>query len=82
MLGAWGGHAAATAVAPEGTDPRTLRVRQLPLAAVMVVLTTLTLWSLGQDLVVSPEEEAGGASVAPALVTLVEAPLPWEHSRS
>jgi hypothetical protein len=58
MLGAWGGHAAATASAPAGTNARALRLRQVPLAVVMVALTTLTLWSLGQDLVVTPTEEA------------------------
>jgi hypothetical protein len=31
-----------------------LRRRQLPLAVVMVSLTTLTLWSLGQAIVVTP----------------------------
>jgi hypothetical protein len=58
MIGAWGGHAAAAATAPAGTDARSLRVRQIPLAVVMVALTTLTLWSLGQDLVVTSEETA------------------------
>jgi hypothetical protein len=58
MIGAWGGHAAAAATAPAGTDARSLRVRQIPLAVVMVALTTLTLWSLGQDLVVTAEETA------------------------
>ena len=36
----------------------TLRARQVPLALVMVALTTLTLWSLGQAIVVTPEESA------------------------
>ena len=56
MVGAWAGHAAAVAMTPPGTPIRTVRLRQLPLAVVMVALTTLTLWSLGQDLVVTPEE--------------------------
>jgi hypothetical protein len=65
MLGAWGGHvvAARSAVAgPEGrrrqgtvaASPTTTpdpRLREIPLAVVMVVLTTVTLWSLGQALV-------------------------------
>jgi hypothetical protein len=55
MLGAWGGHVAATLDAPAGTDRRTLTRRQVPLAVVMVALTTLTLWSLGQAIVVTPE---------------------------
>jgi hypothetical protein len=57
MIGAWAGHAAAVASTPPGTPIRTVRLRQLPLAVVMVALTTLTLWSLGQDLVVTPEQQ-------------------------
>jgi len=53
MFGAWGGHVVAAAGAPEGISPRALRLRQLPLAIVMVILTTLTLWSLGQAIIVS-----------------------------
>lgn len=56
MLGAWGGHVAAALDAPAGTDRRTLTRRQVPLAVVMVALTTLTLWSLGQAIVVTPED--------------------------
>jgi hypothetical protein len=41
--------------APPEWDARTLRNRQTPLAVVMVALTTLTLWSLGQAIVVTPE---------------------------
>jgi hypothetical protein len=58
MLGAWGGHVAASMSAPRDTDRRAVRMRQLPLAVVMVALTTLTLWSLGQAIVVSPAPEA------------------------
>jgi hypothetical protein len=58
MLGAWGGHVVATLEAPRGTAAGTLRARQVPLAVVMVALTTLTLWSLGQAIVVTPEEAA------------------------
>jgi hypothetical protein len=54
MLGAWGGHVVAAADAPAELDSAGLRLRQLPLAVVMVGLTTLTLWSLGQAIVVSP----------------------------
>jgi hypothetical protein len=54
MLGAWGGHVVAAAEAPPELDAAGLRLRQLPLAVVMVGLTTLTLWSLGQAIVVSP----------------------------
>jgi hypothetical protein len=33
----------------------------VPLAVVMVALTTLTLWSLGQAIVVTPEETGAAA---------------------
>jgi hypothetical protein len=57
VVGAWAGHRAAvdaatragTSTAPETT--RAIRLRQLPLAALMVGLTSLTLWSLGQVIV-------------------------------
>jgi hypothetical protein len=51
MIGAWGGHVAA--VRDAGSD---VRLRQIPLAAVMVGLTTVTLWSLGQAVVQTPDE--------------------------
>ena len=54
MLGAWGGHVVAAAEAPAELDAAGLRLRQVPLAIVMVGLTTLTLWSLGQAIVVNP----------------------------
>ncbi len=54
MLGAWGGHVVAAAEAPAGLTATSLSLRQLPLAVVMVGLTTLTLWSLGQAILVSP----------------------------
>jgi hypothetical protein len=54
MLGAWGGHVVAAADAPAGISVGALRRRQVPLAVVMVGLTTLTLWSLGQAIVVTP----------------------------
>lgn len=56
MLGAWGGHVVAALEAPRGVVGRALTLRQVPLAIVMVALTTLTLWSLGQSIVVSPDE--------------------------
>lgn len=54
MLGAWGGHVVAAAEAPAELGAAGLRLRQVPLAVVMVGLTTLTLWSLGQAIVVNP----------------------------
>lgn len=56
MLGAWGGHVVAALDAPRDMPAATLRTRQIPLAVVMVALTTLTLWSLGQSIVITPEE--------------------------
>ena len=55
MLGAWAGHVAAILHAPAGLDHRAIRKREIPLAVVMVVLTTITLWSLGQAIVVNPD---------------------------
>ena len=61
MLGAWGGHVAANLYAPPGLDHHDVRVREIPLAIVMVILTTITLWSLGQAIVVDakPASDAG-----------------------
>ena len=50
MLGAWGGHVVAARHLADAGGVRELRLRQVPLAVVMVGLTTLTLWSLGQAL--------------------------------
>ncbi len=54
MLGAWGGHVVAVADAPPGLTVQALRRRQIPLAIVMIGLTTLTLWSLGQAIIITP----------------------------
>lgn len=62
MLGAWAGHQAAMEAILE-RDPRALerpgaagrlRRTQVPLAALMVGLTVLTLWSLGQNVLKEP----------------------------
>ena len=50
VLGAWAGHAA---LARSGRAVRPLA--QLPLAALMVLLTSVTLWSLGQAVIAEPE---------------------------
>ena len=39
-------------------EPRDVRMREIPLAVVMVALTTITLWSLGQAIVVETEPGA------------------------
>ena len=66
VLGAWFGHRAAVIEAARAAKPgrkrrsaadraaeaiRTTRLRQVPLAVLMVGLTALTLWSLGQNIV-------------------------------
>jgi hypothetical protein len=65
MLGAWAGHVVYT------SDPRHVaglsRRREVPLAVIMVALTTLTLWSLGQSLIV----EAPQGQAAKALLTTI-----------
>jgi hypothetical protein len=53
--------------APAEIEGRPLRLRQVPLAVVMVALTTLTLWSLGQAIVVTPEEAGARQAVATSL---------------
>ncbi|HKG57835.1 MAG TPA: hypothetical protein VKA85_11355 [Candidatus Limnocylindrales bacterium] len=61
MIGAWAGH-----VSADRTVIRDPRLRQVPLAAVMVVLTTVTLWSLGQA-ILKPQE---GQATRPTLTTV------------
>ena len=69
MLGAWGGHIVAAADAPPNIGATALRRRQIPLAVVMVSLTTLTLWSLGQAILVTPP----AAQAAPAMANAAAA---------
>jgi hypothetical protein len=64
MLGAWAGHVVAALDAPRELAGRPLTVRQVPLAVVMVALTTLTLWSLGQAIVVNPDDSGRSAGTA------------------
>ena len=59
VLGAWSGHAVAVRDAPPRAD---VRLRQVPLAALMVALTATTLWSLGQGIVQDPTEQAAVVS--------------------
>jgi hypothetical protein len=67
MLGAWGGHV----VAAWSSESAGLshRRREVPLAVIMVALTTLTLWSLGQSLIVEqpPGAPTGYAPAGPSL---------------
>jgi hypothetical protein len=61
VLGAWAGH---TALAD--SDRGAPLATQLPLAALMVVFPSVTLWSLGQAVIVQPTEGAGGRPAAVA----------------
>ncbi|MFL5679786.1 MAG: hypothetical protein ACJ77B_04225, partial [Chloroflexota bacterium] len=63
MIGAWAGH-----VSADRTVVRDPRLRQVPLAAVMVVLTTVTLWSLGQA-ILKPQDAQPAASAATAAIS-------------
>lgn len=58
VLGAWSGHAVSVREAPAQVD---VRVRQIPLAVLMVVLTATTLWSLGQAVVRDPDASSRGS---------------------
>ena len=58
MLGAWSGH-----VATARNSRADLRLRQVPLAMLMVTLTVTTLWSLGQTVVREDTEPAARAAV-------------------
>ena len=60
VLGAWSGHVVAVRDAPSRVH---IRLRQLPLAALMVALTATTLWSLGQTIVKEPTETPPAALV-------------------
>ena len=62
MLGAWAGHVVAARESARGTRRGSIGGGEVPLAVIMVALTTLTLWSLGQALVV--EAPAGQAATA------------------
>jgi hypothetical protein len=53
VVGAWSGHVLAVRDAPPGPG---IRLRQLPLALLMVALTATTLWSLGQTIIKEPAE--------------------------
>lgn len=59
MLGAWSGHVAMAAAPRSGRR----RLRQVPLAVLMVALTITTLWSLGQNVVREDTETASPSAV-------------------
>jgi hypothetical protein len=64
MVGAWSGHVVASGAATAGEARRTARLRQIPLAFLMVGLTATTLWSLGQAIVKEPPPAASAHSAA------------------
>jgi hypothetical protein len=66
MLGAWAGHVVSARETGAARGERGFRRREVPLAVIMVCLTTLTLWSLGQALV---QEVPAAASALLALLT-------------
>jgi hypothetical protein len=71
MVGAWAGHQAALQADPDAAvdagEARDLRRRQVPLAGLMVVLTVVTLWSLGQGIVQQTTPQATTPSTTSAL---------------
>jgi hypothetical protein len=62
MVGAWAGHVVSAREAGAAREARAHRQREVPLAVIMVALTTLTLWSLGQALVVEAPAAAQAIS--------------------
>jgi hypothetical protein len=78
MVGAWAGHQAALLAEPVNEPvveaQRTVRQRQVPLAALMVVLTVLTLWSLGQNIVQAPSAPPSGGTTPATGVLPATAP--------
>jgi hypothetical protein len=62
MLGAWAGHVVSARETGAVRGARAHRQREVPLAVIMVALTTLTLWSLGQALVVQAPAAAAAVS--------------------
>jgi hypothetical protein len=73
IVGAWAGHAA-SATETRRTGRAATRASQLPLAVLMVALTGLTLWSLGQNLVFETETPATASTRSAAWHT----PTPWD----
>ncbi len=65
MVGAWSGHVVASQ-STAGEERRAARVRQIPLAFLMVGLTATTLWSLGQAIVKETPPAASAPSAASA----------------
>jgi hypothetical protein len=75
IVGAWVGHAAAATETRQAGRPTT-RASQLPLALLMVALTGLTLWSLGQNLVFESETPITASAASTSWHTPTEWDLP------
>ena len=73
MVGAWAGHVVAARQSGAARGARAHRQREVPLAVIMVALTTLTLWSLGQSLV--QEAPAAASSVRADRPSAAVAPI-------
>jgi hypothetical protein len=58
--------------------PRATRLREVPLAAMMVALTTATLWSLGQGLVFVEAGEPIGADIRDPVAAVPAAVMPTD----
>ncbi len=86
VIGAWAGHATALreVAGPDGTvsaeDVRGVQRRQIPLALLMVGLTALTLWSLGQTIVETASASPGTHS--PSGLTSASRPMTSGSSAS
>jgi hypothetical protein len=65
MLGAWAGHVVMARQTGAVRGARRHRQREVPLAIIMVFLTTLTLWSLGQVLVVEAPANTSATAAVP-----------------
>lgn len=66
MLGAWAGHVVSALDTGAARGERSHSRREVPLAVIMVALTTLTLWSLGQALVQEVPAAASSAALSAA----------------
>ncbi len=69
MLGAWAGHVVSARESGAIRGATGHRRREVPLAVIMVALTTLTLWSLGQALVVDTSAPAAAAGEVASVAT-------------
>jgi hypothetical protein len=74
VVGAWMGHSAVRGQRPEWARSRA--VSQVPLAILMVILTSATLWSLGQNLATPTNTGSSSGSEAPAAVASRVRPAP------